>query len=60
MLRGPVGRSGEDAEDDIASERLGLGVRSSCPEFADFLVRGILDMKRMELKTTKDQHEGGE
>jgi hypothetical protein len=56
MLRGPVGRSGDEAEDDTASERAGLGVRGSRPLLAVFLERAIELVKK--LKATKDVHKG--
>ena len=45
MLRGPVGRSGEEAEEEGA-ERRGLGVRGWRP--LDTLERGMLGMEMVE------------
>lgn len=53
ILRGPVGRSGDEAEDDGPSERVGLGVRRSRPLLAIFFGRAIEVIK---LKVTKDEH----
>lgn len=56
ILRGPVGRSGDEAEDGGPSERVGLGVRRSRPLLAVFLGRAIEVIKI--LKATKDEHRG--
>jgi hypothetical protein len=47
MLRGPAGRSGDDAEDEVGSERLGVEGRGSRSLFAVFLERAI---RRMEVR----------
>lgn len=56
ILRGPVGRSGDEIEDDGPSERVGLGVRRSRPLLAVFLGRAIEVMR--VLKATNDEHKG--
>lgn len=56
ILRGPAGLSGDEAEDDGASERVGLDVRRSRPFVAIFLERAIEVIKK--LKATYDEHKG--
>jgi len=59
MLSGPVGRSGEEAEDETACERDGLGVRGSRSLFAAFFMRAIAnggEEMRYELRRRRDVH----
>lgn len=63
MLSGPAGRSGEDAEDETTSERLGATVRGSRSFSAVFLERAIGRKwdQDSEMTRSKDGHkEGGQ